>query len=104
MKKDLFVLYKDTQNNICLTSSNEKASKEVASYIAGKTIESPCYGVYFNGYTQRQEVIFVNNPYEGYMDFVEAKKIIEDDDNFNVIKQGYVNRNIYMNDFITFEA
>lgn len=104
MKKNLFVLYKDTQKNICLTCSDEKASKEIASYIAYKSIESPCYGVYFNGYTERNEVVFSRNPYEGFMEFDDAVSIIEKDDNFEVIKKGYVNRDLYMKDFITFEA
>lgn len=104
VNKNLFVLYKDTQKNVCLTCSDEKASKEVASYIASKSIESPCFGTYFNGYTGRKEVIFTNNPYEGYMDFDNAVSIIESDDNFKVIKQGYVNREVYMKDYITFEA
>lgn len=106
VKKNLFVLYKDTQKNVCLMglSSDIKEMKEIASYIASKSIESPCYGVYFNGYTGRKEVIFTNNPYEGYMDFDNAVSIIEKDDSFNVIKKGYVNREVYMKDFITFEA
>lgn len=101
---NLFVLYKDTQKNICLTCSNEQASKEIASYIASKSIESPCFGTYFNGYTGRKEIIFSRNPYEGYMTFDDAVSIIENDDNFKVIKQGYVNREVYMKDYITFEA
>lgn len=104
VNKNLFVLYKDTQKNICLTCSDEKASKEVASYIASKFIKSPCFGIYFNGYTGRKEVIFTNNPYEGYLAFDDAVSIIESDDNFRVIKQGYVNCDLYMKDFITFEA
>lgn len=104
MEKNLFVLYKDTQKNICLTSSNESETKEIASYIAYKSIESPCYGIFFNGYTGRNEIIFVNNPYEGHMTFDDVVKLIETDNNFKVIKQGYVNRDLYMKDYITFEA
>ena len=101
---NLFVLYKDTQKNICLTCSNEKEVKAVASYIANKSIESPCVGIFFNGYTGRKEAIFSRNPYEGHMTFDDAVSIIENDDNFKVIKQGYVNREVYMKDYITFEA
>ena len=104
VRKDIFVLYKDTQKNVCLTSSNEKASKEIASYIADKSIESPCYGTYFNGDTGRNEVVFSRNPYEGFMEFDDAVSIIKKDDNFRVIKEGYVNRDLYMKDYITFEA
>lgn len=102
--KSLFVLYKDTQKNICLTSDNEKEVKGIASYIASKSIENPCYGVYFNGYTGRNEIVFSRNPYEGFMNFDDAVSIIEKDDSFEVIKKGYVNRDLYMKDFITFEA
>lgn len=106
VKKEKFVLYKDTQKNICLMglSSDVKEVKEIAGYIASKSSDSPCYGVYFNGYTGKNEVIFSRNPYEGFMDFDDAVSIIEKDNNFEVIKKGYVNRDLYMKDFITFEA
>lgn len=106
VKKNLFVLYKDTQKNVCLMglSSDVKEVKNVASYIADKSIESPCYGTYFNGYTGKNEVIFSRNPYEGFMNFDDAVSLIEKDDNFRVIKKGYVNRDLYMKDYITFEA
>ena len=104
VKKNLFVLYKDTQRNVCLTSSDEKECKILASYIADKSSDNPCYGVYFNGYTGRNEIVFTNNPYEGHMIFEDAVNIIRKDDNFRVIKEGYVNRDLYMKDFITFEA